>query len=158
MRPSELSNRSSTIALPTGLRPDEPEKITSVSASPRRRLAALSPMTQRIASMMFDLPQPFGPTMPDMLVGKCSVVGSTNDLNPASLIVVKRMETEASDAPRARASIRSTDVAPAPRRAAGAENYAGRGFSGAAALGASDRRRLAGGDARGPSRPASILL
>src|SRR6185312_7429280 len=94
MSPSELSNRSSTIALPTGLRPDDPEKITSVSESPRRRLAALSPMTQRIASMMLDLPQPFGPTMPDMLVGRCRVVGSTKDLNPASLIVVKRMEIQ----------------------------------------------------------------
>src|SRR6478672_5505314 len=91
MRPSELSKMSSTIALPTGLRPDDPEKITSVSESPRSRLAALSPMTQRIASMMFDLPQPFGPTMPDMLVGKCSVVGSTKDLKPDSLIVDRRM-------------------------------------------------------------------
>src|SRR6185312_14373157 len=74
-----------------GLRPDEPEKITSVSASPRRRLAALSPMTQRIASMMLDLPQPLGPTMPVRLVGRCSVVGSTKDLKPASLMVVRRM-------------------------------------------------------------------
>src|SRR3954471_9950309 len=66
-------------------------------------------MTQRIASMMFDLPQPFGPTMPDMFVGRCSVVGSTNDLKPDSLIVVKRMKTEASDAPRARASAERSD-------------------------------------------------
>jgi hypothetical protein len=74
------------------LRPVEPEKITSVSASPRRRLAALSPMTQRIASMMLDLPQPFGPTTPVMFVGRCSTVGSTKDLKPASLIVVRRMQ------------------------------------------------------------------
>jgi len=92
MVPSELSNTSSTEAWPTGLRALEPEKITSVSESPRRRLAALSPMTQRIASMMLDLPQPFGPTMPVMLVGRCNVVGSTKDLNPASFIVVRRME------------------------------------------------------------------
>src|SRR5690606_34790647 len=88
---SELSKISSTVACDTGLRADEPEKITSVSESPRRRLAALSPMTQRIASMMLDLPQPFGPTTPVMLVGRCSVVGSTKDLKPESLIVDRRM-------------------------------------------------------------------
>ena len=84
---------SSTVALPTGLRPVDPEKITSVSESPRRRLAALSPITQRIASMMLDLPQPFGPTMPVMLVGRCRAVGSTKDLKPDSLIVVSRINT-----------------------------------------------------------------
>src|SRR5581483_9597440 len=89
--PSELSNTSSTVACPTGLRPLEPEKITSVSDSPRRRLAALSPITQRIASITLDLPQPLGPTMPVRLVGKCRTVGSTNDLKPASLMVVRRM-------------------------------------------------------------------
>src|SRR5690242_1451962 len=94
MVPSALSKISSTVACPTGLRALEPEKITSVSESPRRRLAALSPITQRIASMMFDLPQPLGPTTPVMLVGRCSVVGSTKDLNPASLIVVRRMRAQ----------------------------------------------------------------
>src|SRR3546814_10875969 len=84
---SELSKISSTVACDTGLRADEPEKITSVSESPRRRLAVLSPITQRTASMMLDLPQPFGPTTPVMLVGRCSVVGSTKDLKPDSLIV-----------------------------------------------------------------------
>jgi hypothetical protein len=58
--PSELSNTSSTEAVPTGLREAEPLKITSVIESPRRCLAESSPMTQRTASMMFDLPQPFG--------------------------------------------------------------------------------------------------
>ena len=88
---SELSKISSTVAWLTGLRAAEPEKITSVSESPRRRLAELSPITQRTASMMFDLPQPFGPTTPVMLVGRCKVVGSTKDLNPDSLIVDRRM-------------------------------------------------------------------
>src|SRR5690606_5628327 len=91
MAPSLLSKISSTVAWLTGLRAELPEKITSVSESPRRRLAELSPMTQRTASMMFDLPQPFGPTMPVMLVGRCSTVGSTKDLKPASLIVERRM-------------------------------------------------------------------
>src|SRR3546814_4140406 len=43
---SELSKISSTVACDTGLRADEPEKITSVSESPRRRLAVLSPITR----------------------------------------------------------------------------------------------------------------
>ena len=88
---SLLSKISSTEACDTGLRAAEPEKITSVSESPRRRLAELSPITQRTASMMFDLPQPFGPTTPVMLVGRCSTVGSTNDLKPDSLMVERRM-------------------------------------------------------------------
>jgi hypothetical protein len=86
-----LSKISSTVAWPTGLRPEDPEKITSVMASPRNRLAALSPITQRIASMMLDLPQPLGPQMPVRLVGRWRTVGSTNDLNPASLMVDRRM-------------------------------------------------------------------
>src|SRR5690606_40514455 len=88
---SLLSKMSSTVACETGLREVEPEKITSVSESPRRRLAELSPMTQRTASMMFDLPQPLGPTTPVMLVGRCRTVGSTKDLKPESLIVDRRM-------------------------------------------------------------------
>ncbi len=41
--------------------------------------------------MMFDLPQPFGPTMPIMLPGSGTTVGSTNDLKPDSLMEVRRM-------------------------------------------------------------------
>src|SRR3546814_7565880 len=53
--------------------------------------------------MMLDLPQPFGPTTPVMLVGRCSVVGSTKDLKPESLIVDRRMRRrEASARPRGR--------------------------------------------------------
>jgi len=51
-----------TEALPSGLRAAEPLKITSAIDSPRRCLAEISPITQRTESMMFDLPQPFGPT------------------------------------------------------------------------------------------------
>ena len=66
-------------------------KMTSVIESPRRRLAELSPMTQRTASITLDLPQPFGPTTPTRLLGKVIVVGSTNDLKPESFILLKRM-------------------------------------------------------------------
>src|SRR5690554_573606 len=84
--PSPLSNTSSIDAWPTGLRALEPLKMTSVMDSPRRYLAELSPITQRTASMMFDLPQPLGPTTAVMLDGNGTVVGSTNDLKPASLM------------------------------------------------------------------------
>src|SRR5690606_10973135 len=99
---SLLSKTSSTVACETGLRAVEPEKITSVSESPRSRLAELSPITQRTASMMFDLPQPLGPTTPVMLVGRCSVVGSTKDLNPESLIVDRRMRRSLASAAHGR--------------------------------------------------------
>src|SRR5687768_2464591 len=59
--------------------------------SPRRCLAEISPITQRTASMMLDLPQPFGPTTPVRLPGKLTAVGSTNDLNPANLILLSRI-------------------------------------------------------------------
>src|SRR5690606_21595999 len=78
-------------AVPTGLRADEPLKMTSAMESPRRCLAEVSPMTQRTASMVFDLPQPLGPTMPTRLLGRLMVVGSTKDLKPASLIFLRRM-------------------------------------------------------------------
>ena len=91
---SLLSKISSTVACDTGLRAELPEKITSVSESPRRRLAADSPITQRMASMMLDLPQPLGPTTPVMLVGRCRVVGSTKDLKPDSLMVDRRMRVD----------------------------------------------------------------
>ena len=49
--------------------------MTSAMDSPRRCLAEISPITQRTASMMFDLPHPFGPTTPVRLEGKVTVVG-----------------------------------------------------------------------------------
>src|SRR5690606_36646395 len=104
---SELSRISSTIACDTGLRAEEPETITSVSESPRRRLAVSSPITQRTASMMFDLPLPFGPTTPGLLVGRCSVVGSTKDLKPDSLNVDRRMRRSDASAAAGRAGSRA---------------------------------------------------
>src|SRR5690606_11356378 len=89
--PSELSNTSSTEAVPTGLREAEPLNTTSAMEPPRRCLAEISPMTQRTASMMLDLPQPLGPTTPIRLLGKFTAVGSTKDLNPASLILLSRI-------------------------------------------------------------------
>ncbi len=59
--------------------------------APRRYLAELSPITQRTASIVFDLPHPFGPTTPTRLLGIETVVGSTKDLNPETLILFNRM-------------------------------------------------------------------
>src|SRR5690625_125224 len=89
--PSLLSKTNSMEACPTGLRPAEPLKITSVMDSPRRFLAEDSPITQRTASIILDLPQPLGPTTAHRLLGKLTVVGSTKDLKPASLIHFKRI-------------------------------------------------------------------
>src|SRR5688572_22888820 len=93
--PSALSNTSSTEAWPTGFREPEPLKMTSAIESPRRCLAEISPITQRTASMMFDLPHPFGPTTPTRLLGNDTEVGSIKDLNPASLILVRRIGHQA---------------------------------------------------------------
>ncbi|EXJ16313.1 hypothetical protein D779_0455 [Imhoffiella purpurea] len=83
------------LATPTGLRPVLPLKMTSAMDSPRSILAELSPMTQRTASMTFDLPQPLGPTTPIRLLGNDTAVGSTKDLNPASLIFSSRISQRA---------------------------------------------------------------
>jgi hypothetical protein len=69
----------------------EPLKITSVIESPRRWRADNSPITQRTASMMLDLPQPLGPTTPVRLVANGTAVGSTKDLKPASFTLVRRI-------------------------------------------------------------------
>ena len=81
---------SSILAWPTGCLEVEPLKITSVAFSPRRFLAELSPITQRTASIIFDLPQPLGPTTAHRLPGKLTVVGSTKDLKPANFILLRR--------------------------------------------------------------------
>src|SRR5512137_1871125 len=90
MRPALLSNASSTDARPTGLRSPAPLKMTSCIDSPRSADAFDSPSTQRTASMTFDLPQPLGPTMPTSWPGVPMPVGSTKDLNPESLMCVRR--------------------------------------------------------------------
>lgn len=77
-------------ARPAGLRLVEPLKITSCIDSPRSSEAFDSPSTQRTASMMFDLPQPFGPTTPTSCPGTWKLVGSTKDLKPESLMEVNR--------------------------------------------------------------------
>src|SRR5258708_7853504 len=73
---------SDTSAMPAGPRDSEPEKMTSSMARPRRCFADCSPMTHRMASTMFDLPQPLGPTIDVIGSGNEIEVLSTNDLKP----------------------------------------------------------------------------
>src|SRR5687768_10613071 len=58
--------------------------MTSSIERPRRCFALCSPIDQRMASTMFDLPHPFGPTMPMISCSKFTTVRSTKDLNPHS--------------------------------------------------------------------------
>jgi hypothetical protein len=85
-----LSKVSSTLERLAGLRCVVPLKITSCMLSPRSSLALDSPSTQRTASMMLDLPQPLGPTTPTSWPGSMKLVGSANDLKPASLMELRR--------------------------------------------------------------------
>jgi len=64
--------------------------MTSCIDSPRSSEALDSPSTQRTASMMLDLPQPFGPTTPTSWPGSMKLVGSAKDLNPESLMELRR--------------------------------------------------------------------
>src|SRR5438876_638070 len=77
--------------MPSGPLSPLPLKMTSSIALPRRCFGLCSPSTQRIASTMFDLPQPFGPTMAVTPAGSSSTVRSMNDLNPVSSICLIRI-------------------------------------------------------------------
>src|SRR5271165_143245 len=69
--------------MPVGLRSRVPAKITSCMFTPRSDRADCSPSTHEIASEMFDLPQPFGPTIAAMpSPSNFSSVRSQNDLKP----------------------------------------------------------------------------
>src|SRR6478736_5960993 len=82
---------SETSAMPMGLRPSVPLKITSAISPPRSALADCSPSTQRIASETFDLPHPLGPTMAVTPGWKFKAVLSAKDLNPRTVRFFKYM-------------------------------------------------------------------
>src|SRR5215469_8398134 len=74
---------SETSAMPVGLRSRVPAKMTSSMRAPRSDLADCSPSTHEIASEIFDLPQPLGPTMAAIpSPWNLSSVRSQKDLNP----------------------------------------------------------------------------
>ena len=89
--PSELSSTSSTSARPVAFRADEPAKMTSSIAWPRKCLALRSPSTHSTASEILDLPEPFGPTTAVMPGSKESALLSANDLKPLSTSDFKYM-------------------------------------------------------------------
>jgi hypothetical protein len=85
--PSSLSKTSSTSQNSAGARPDvEPAKRTSSGFSARSSLGARLPEAQRIASEMFDFPEPFGPTTTATPGSSRTSTASGNDLKPRSLI------------------------------------------------------------------------
>src|SRR5689334_10451823 len=91
--PESLLMRSETSAMFRGGRSAVPEKMTSSILPERNTLARCSPSTQRMASMMLDLPQPFGPTTEVMpSPGKLTSTLFANDLNPKIRNFDKYME------------------------------------------------------------------
>src|SRR3989344_4389128 len=103
MRPSALSNTSVTEALPSLAALSEPLNIKSSPRLPRRDFIDCSPITQRMASATFDLPEPFGPTIALMGTVNSSVVERAKDLNPE--ISRRANLIKRNTAPRARHSI-----------------------------------------------------
>src|ERR1051325_11592876 len=86
--------------MPSGLRKSVPLKMTSAISPPRSAFADCSPKTHRIASEIFDLPQPFGPTMAATPGTKFKVVLSAKDLKPRAVRLFKYMIVETKDSPR----------------------------------------------------------
>ena len=80
--PVLLSRMSDTCAKPMGLRFSVPPKMTSSILPPRSVFVRCSPMTHRMASDMFDLPLPFGPTIAVISWSKFRRVLSGKDLKP----------------------------------------------------------------------------
>ncbi len=87
--PSSLSKTSSTSQKSVALRAAEPAKRTSSGFSARSSCGLSEPVAQRIASEMFDLPEPFGPTTTATPGSRRTSTGSTNDLKPRSLIAFR---------------------------------------------------------------------
>lgn len=81
---SVLSKVTETSAKPIGRYPSAPTKITSSILEPRIFLVDSSPSTQRIASVILDLPDPLGPTMTVVPASKVITVFSGKDLKPCS--------------------------------------------------------------------------
>jgi hypothetical protein len=89
--PSVFSIVSSTSAMPSGRRSAVPLKMRFSIFSDRSTVGRCSPMTQRMASTMFDLPHPFGPTMVVTPGSNVSVVSSAKLLKPCSSSLLRYM-------------------------------------------------------------------
>ena len=82
---------SETSAKPTGPRFAVPPKMTSSIFAPRSDREDCSPSTQRIASEIFDFPEPFGPTIAVMPPRNLISVRSGNDLKPCKIRLLRTM-------------------------------------------------------------------
>src|SRR4051812_20721490 len=83
--PSELSITTSTSASLRDGTPWPPAKITSCMVCPRMASGDCSPSAHSTASVMFDLPEPFGPMTTAMPGPNSSRVRFGNDLKPLSV-------------------------------------------------------------------------
>src|SRR5689334_6328437 len=91
--PESLLMSSDTSAMLSGGLSAVPEKITSSILLERKALTRCSPRTQRMASMMLDLPQPLGPTTEVMpSPGKFTSTLFAKDLNPKMRSLDKYMK------------------------------------------------------------------
>ena len=84
--PSELSITTSTSAALRAERSRPPAKMTSCIVWPRTASGLCSPSAQSTPSVMFDLPQPFGPTTTLTPGENSSWVRSGKDLKPFRVI------------------------------------------------------------------------
>src|SRR4051812_20406788 len=90
--PESLLMSKETSAMFRGGLSAVPLKMTSSILLERKALARCSPSTQRMASMMLDLPQPLGPTTEVMpSPGKLTSTLLAKDLNPKILSLLKYM-------------------------------------------------------------------
>ena len=83
-KPELLSKLSPAEAIATLDLEGVPPKIKSSALALLKFFASLSPKSQRIASIIFDLPLPFGPTIAVMPAGKSKIVFWAKDLKPLS--------------------------------------------------------------------------
>ena len=92
-RPSELSITTSTSAARRWPTPLPPAEITSCIEAPRIAPGLCSPSAQRTASVMFDLPEPLGPTITLTPGENSRLTRSGNDLNPFIEIDLRYMRS-----------------------------------------------------------------
>src|SRR4051812_45396765 len=93
-RPAALSSTTSTSASARACTPWPPAKITSCIDWPRTASGDCSPSAHSTASVMLDLPEPFGPTITDTPGENVSRVRSGKDLKPFSVIELRCMSDE----------------------------------------------------------------
>ena len=118
--PSWLSITTSTSAELEPWTPCAPAKITSFIDDPRTASGDCSPSAHSTASVMFDLPEPFGPTTTDTPVPNSSLVRFGKDLKPfmemdLRCIYEAASSSSASNACRAASCSAAFFVFPSPR-------------------------------------------